>query len=164
MMHPDFNAMTSTAFRQNPYPLLAALQANPGVVHLSPGLVESWHILRYDDVRHVLLTPEVFSSNRALQAQGDFADANLGFLFNNMISATGDRHRRLRMIGNRVFMPKFIESFRPAVETVVEERMEMALSGEEFDLVEDFAARITVASAARPFMAIIALWNCQYLP
>lgn len=145
MMHPDFNAMTSAAFRQNPYPVLAALQANPGVVHLSPGLVESWHILRYDDVRHVLLTPEVFSSNRALQAQGDFADANLGFLFNNMISATGDRHRRLRMIGNRVFMPKFIESFRPAVETVVEERMEMALSGEEFDLVEDFAARITVA-------------------
>lgn len=145
MSHPDFNAMTSPLFRQTPWPVLAHLRETHGVVHLSPGLVESWHVLRYDDVRAVLLDPETFSSNRALQGGGDFADANLGFLFNNMISATGDRHRRLRMIGNRVFMPKMVEAFRPAVETVVNERMEMALAGEPFDLVEDFAAEITVA-------------------
>ncbi len=145
MTHSDFNAMTSATFRHNPWPVLAELREREGVVHLSPGLTDSWHVMRYDDVRQVLLTPELFSSNRALQGGGDFADANLGFLFNNLISATGEKHRRLRMIGNRVFMPKFIESFRPAVEEVVHERMEMALSCGEFDLVEDFAAQITVA-------------------
>jgi cytochrome P450 len=61
-----------------------------------------------------------------------------------MISATGDKHRRLRMIGNRVFMPKFIESFRPMVQGVVDARMEFALAGGDFDLVEDFSAEITV--------------------
>jgi len=78
-------------------------------------------------------------------ARGALADANLGFLFNNMISASGDKHRRLKLIGNRVFMPKFIEKYRPVVESVVDERMKMALQGESFDLVEDFSAQITVA-------------------
>jgi len=145
MLDPDFNAMTSSAFRTDPYSVLARMRrANP-VAHLSPGLIESWHILRYDDVRDVLLDTETFSSDRSLVGGGKLADANLGFLFNNLISATGHKHRRLRMIGNRVFMPKFIESFRPLVQSLVDERMNLALRGDEFDLVEDFAAEITVA-------------------
>lgn len=149
MADPDFNAMTSERFREDPYPILAELREREGVVTLNPGLVPSWHVLRYDDVRHVLLSPELFSSDRSLQGGGDFAEANLSFLFNNMISATGEKHRRLRMIGNRVFMPKFIEGFRPALADVVRERMTMALNGGEFDLVEDFAAEITVAMITR---------------
>jgi cytochrome P450 len=145
MIDPDFNAMTSARFRADPHPILAAMRAQHPVLHLSPGLIESWHILRYDDVRHVLLDSETFSSDRALVGGGRLEDANLGFLFNNMISATGDKHRRLRMIGNRVFMPKFIESFRPMVQAVVDERMGYALAAGEFDLVEDFSAEITVA-------------------
>ncbi len=144
MIDPDFNAITSEAFRTDPYAILARMRAQHPVLHLSPGLIESWHILRYDDVRSVLLDTETFSSDRSLVGGGKLGDANLGFLFNNMISATGARHRRLRMIGNRVFMPKFIESFRPMVQDVVDERMEFALSGGDFDLVEDFAAEITV--------------------
>ena len=125
--------------------MLAWLRENHPVRHLHPGLIESYHVFRYDDVRQVLLNPDTFSSDRSLQGGGDVGDANLSFLFNNLISATGDKHRRLRAIGNQVFMPKFIESFRPTVERVVDERMEMALAGDEFDLVEDFAAQITVA-------------------
>jgi len=49
------------------------------------------------------------------------------------------------MVGNKVFMPKYIEKFRPNVEAVVKERMDFALSGALFDLVEDFSAQITVA-------------------
>ncbi|MEE9427810.1 MAG: cytochrome P450 [Paracoccaceae bacterium] len=145
MLDPDFNAMTSPAFRADPYPILARMREDHPVAHLSPGLIDSWHILRYDDVRSVLLDTETFSSNRSLVGGGKLDDANLGFLFNNLISATGNKHRRLRMIGNRVFMPKFIESFRPVVQAVVDERMEMALDTDEFDLIEDFAAEITVA-------------------
>lgn len=143
-MNPNFNPMTSAAFRADPYPILAEMRENHPVAHLSPGLIDSWHILRYDDVRTVLLDTETFSSDRALVGGGSLADANLAFLFNNMISATGDKHRRLRMIGNRVFMPKFIESFRPNVQALVDERMDMALAADSFDLVEDFAAEITV--------------------
>ena len=143
-MHPDFNALTSATFRGDPYPILAYIREHHPVAHLSPGLIDSWHIFRHDDVRAVLLDTKTFSSDRALVGGGKLADSNLAFLFNNMISATGDKHRRLRMIGNRVFMPKFIESFRPQVQALVDERMQMALSGEPFDLVEDFAAEITV--------------------
>ncbi len=145
MIDPEFNAITSEAFRADPHPILADMRAQHPVLHLAPGLIESWHILRYDDVRAVLLDTETFSSDRSLVGGGKLADANLGFLFNNMISATGDKHRRLRMIGNRVFMPKFIESFRPMVQSLVDERMDFALSSGEFDLVEEFAAEITVA-------------------
>ncbi|MDH5529498.1 MAG: cytochrome P450 [Paracoccaceae bacterium] len=145
MPHRQFDALANDGFREDPYPVLAAMREHHPVYALSPGLIESWHIFRYDDVRHVLLSPDLFSSDRSLQGSGDIADANLGFLFNNMISATGDKHRRLRMIGNRVFMAKAIESFRPAVQKVVDERMAFALGVDTFDLVEDFAAEITVA-------------------
>lgn len=143
-MHPDFNAMTSDRFRANPYPILADLRERAGVVALDPGLVPSWHVLRYDDARRVLLEPELFSSDRSLQGEA-VADANLSFLFNNLISATGEKHRRLRMIGNRVFMPKFIERYRPVLAEVIDARMEAALAAGEFDLVEEFSAQITVA-------------------
>ena len=143
-MHPDFNAITSAQFRGDPHPILAYMRERHPVAHLSPGLIESWHVFRHKDVRAVLLDTETFSSDRALVGGGALADSNLAFLFNNMISATGDKHRRLRMIGNRVFMPKFIESFRGQVQALVNERMDMALTGEPFDLVEDFAAEITV--------------------
>lgn len=145
MIDRDFNPMTSDAFRHDPYPILARVRQTHPVAHLAPGLIESWSILRHDDVRSVLLDPEAFSSDRSLQGQGDVAEANLDFLFNNMISASGDKHRRLRMLGNRVFMPKFIERFRPQVQAVLDERMEMALQGGSFDLVEEFSAQITVA-------------------
>ncbi|WP_052249022.1 cytochrome P450 [Leisingera sp. ANG-Vp] len=141
----QFNALTSPEFRQNPYPVLARMREEHPVFHLSPGLTESWHVFRYEDVRQVLLSPEIFSSDRSLQDGGALAEANLSFLFNNMISAGGDKHRRLRMIANRVFMAKAIEALRPAVQKVVDQRMDIALQAGEFDLVEDFAAHVTVA-------------------
>ncbi|MCB2105000.1 cytochrome P450 [Albidovulum sp.] len=144
-LESDFDALASKRFRADPYPILAYMRENHPVFRLSPGLTESWHVFRYEDVRDLLLKPDLFSSDRNLQGGGDLADANVAFLFNNMISATGEKHRRLRMLANRVFMAKAIEALRPAVESVVEERMDFALSAGEFDLVEDFAAHITVA-------------------
>ena len=141
----QFNALTSPEFRADPYPVLAIMREEHPVYHVSPGLTDSWHIFRYEDVRQVLLSPDVFSSDRGLQGGGGMADANLSFLFNNMISASGDKHRRLRMIANRAFMAKAIEALRPAVQNVVDTRMEIALQTGDFDLVEDFAAQITVA-------------------
>ncbi|MCB2136330.1 MAG: cytochrome P450 [Rhodobacteraceae bacterium] len=141
----EFNALTSTSFRHDPYPLLARLRDEHPVLRMAPGLIESYHVFGYEDIRGILTRPETFSSDRSLLGGGDLGDANLAFLFNNMISAGGDKHRRLRMIGNRVFMPKFIERFRPAVEAVVAERLDWALGAGEIDLVEDFAAEITVA-------------------
>ncbi|MEX0304962.1 MAG: cytochrome P450, partial [Leisingera sp.] len=141
----QFNALTSPEFRENPYPVLARMREEHPVYHLSPGLTESWHVFRYEDVRQVLLTPGLFSSDRSLQDGGELAEANLSFLFNNMISAGGDKHRRLRMIANRAFMAKAIEALRPAVQKVVDQRMDTALQDGEFDLVEDFAAHVTVA-------------------
>ncbi|WP_420860240.1 cytochrome P450 [Marivivens marinus] len=141
----DFNALTSDRFRADPYPILAHMREAHPIYHLAPGLTESWHVFRYDDARQVLLSPDLFSSDRSMQGGGDLADANLAFLFNNMISASGERHRRLRMIANRAFMAKSIEGLRPVLQAVVDERMKMALSGAEFDLVEDFAAPVTTA-------------------
>ncbi|MEZ5912333.1 MAG: cytochrome P450 [Paracoccaceae bacterium] len=163
-MHPDFNAMTSARFREDPWPVLAHMREHHPVAHLAPGLVESWHIFRQGDVMAVLNDTETFSSNRALQS-ASVADANLGFLFNNLISASGDKHRRLRMIGNRAFLPRFVEALRPALEAVVEDRMAMALGGQPFDMVEEFAAPITVAMIAgilglpRSDMPMIRRWT-----
>ena len=141
----QFNALSSPEFRENPYPVLAHMREKHPVFHLSPGLTESWHVFRYEDVRKVLLAPDLFSSDRSLQGGGEMAEANLSFLFNNMISAGGEKHRGLRMIANRVFMAKAIEGLRPAVQKVVDQRLDFALQAGEFDLVEDFAAHVTVA-------------------
>ncbi|MEZ5779752.1 MAG: cytochrome P450 [Paracoccaceae bacterium] len=143
--YPDFDALGSAAFRADPYPVLARLRAESPVFRHAPGLVTSHHFFRYDDIRAVLADPETFSSDRSLLGGGELGDANLAFLFNNLISASGDKHRRLRMIGNRVFMANRIERFRSALETVVAERIDHALGAGEIDIVEEFAAPITVA-------------------
>ena len=145
-----FNALTNFAFIADPVPLLAELRASHPVLRINPGVKESFHFFRYDDIRAALLDPESFSPDRRLFARGDadLGDSNLSFLFNNMISATGERHRRLRMIGNRVFMPKMIEAFRPRAEAVVAGRLAFALAADCFDLVEDFAVPITISMIA----------------
>lgn len=144
-LHPDFAPMTSAAFRADPYPVLAWMREHAPVAKLDTGLSQSWSVFRYADAQAVLLDPDGFSSDRSLGAEGEKGDADLAYLFDNMISASGEKHRRLRMIGNRVFMPKFIEAYRPAIEAVVAREMDRALARGTFDMVEEFSARITVA-------------------
>ncbi len=145
MIDPDFNPMTSPAFRADPWPILARVRAAHPVAPLSPGLVDSWSVLTHASVARVLLDPETFSSDRSLRGgDADMSDANVAWLFANMISAGGDRHRRLRMLANRGFMPKTLEALRPVLEAAVRTSMDRALQG-DCDLIEDFAAPITVA-------------------
>ncbi|MGB3147362.1 MAG: cytochrome P450 [Paracoccaceae bacterium] len=144
-MHPDFNALTSQRFRADPFPILAALRQEGSVHRFEGGLKPSWHVLDHATAREVLLDPDRFSSDRSLATSDKAAgDLNLSFLFNNLISATGEKHRRLRMIGNRVFMPKFVERFRAPIETMVDARLDAIVGAGPIDLVEDFAAPITV--------------------
>lgn len=79
VIDPEFNAVTSEAFRTDPYPILVRMRTQHPVLHLSPGLIQSWHILRYGDVRSVLLDTEMFPSDRSLVGGGELVDANLGF-------------------------------------------------------------------------------------
>jgi cytochrome P450 len=142
-----FNALTNPQFVRDPFPMLAELRERHGAVRIRPGLVESFHLFRDADIRAVLLDPEGFSSDRSLIGGGDkgLSEANLGFLFSNLISATGEKHRRLRMIANRVFMPNRIESYRAVAEKAAGEAVDMALSADSFEAVEEFAAHVSVS-------------------
>ncbi|MFZ1815926.1 MAG: cytochrome P450 [Rhizobiaceae bacterium] len=142
-----FNALTSPAFRADPMPMLARLRQESPVLRIKPGMLESWHVFGYEDIRSILLDPDRFSSDRSLIGGGDarVSKANLGFLFNNLISASGEKHRRLRMIANRVFMAGGVERFREVCDRKIGQCLDDALDGEVFDVVEGFAAKISIA-------------------
>lgn len=147
MAQLEFNALYEDPFIKDPIPKLLQAQEQFPLLRLNPGLTETYHVFGYDDILEILRNPDIFSSNRALLGEEDAAisEANLGVVFNNLISADPPRHTRLRALANRGFLPKIVRQFQPKAEQVVGERMRFALQQEEFDLVEDFSAQITTA-------------------
>ena len=141
----EFNAIYEKSFIEDPIPKLTeALERYP-ILRLNPGLEETFHVFRYEDIREILLNHETFSSDRSAIGGGnkEMSDANFGFLFNNLIGIDPPRHTRMRALASRGFYPKVIKQFESRAHEVVKNRISYALNLEEFDVVEDFSAQIT---------------------
>ena len=156
--------------RPDPYPLYRALR-DEAPVHRAPG---SGHycVSRYDDVQHVLRSPELFSSRAMLTVlvpggtDGELpltprllwfsarlmwkARLNPFLLRRNpsLISSDGARHDRLRAIVNRGFTPRRIAAWEQRAREVVAACVAKLDRGETFDLVHDLAIPLPVTVIA----------------
>ena len=153
----------------DPYPVYRRLR-DEAPVHWSPER-ELFSVTRYDDVMHVLKTPEVFSSRamftmlmaggrerppltwpaikfiakmawRTGQNPFGFATAR------TLISEDGERHAGLRAIVNRGFTPRRIAAWEPRAREIVEAAMGPLRRGEPFDVVGDLAIPLPVTIIA----------------
>lgn len=135
-----FNAFDPD-FIANPLPYMQrGLEESPVVRH-EKSLDPLYSIFRFDDVKSSLLNWETFSS----EAVDPELDAlNLGRATENFILMDPPRHNRLRILANQGFLPRVIKQFLPRAESIAKERIEYVLAKEEFDIVGDFSAQLTI--------------------
>ena len=144
MVNPaDMNPIYNDAFRRDPYPFFwQGLEEQP-IVHHPDRLSKPYSLFRYEDIQKAFKDWETFSS-RGLESQ-NFRDLTLGTAVENtFITMDPPRHTRMRRLAQQGFLPSVLEKMAPRAEELVAQRMDFALEADEFDLVDDFAAQITV--------------------
>ncbi len=163
----DFDPLAS---HDDPYPIYRRLR-DEAPVHYSEAR-RIWSVTRFDDVMHVLKTPEIFSSRAMFtmimgggrEKLPPLTRETLRFMwgivtkmrFNpltffrsrNLIAEDGERHSTMRAIVNRGFTPRQIADLEPRVREIVEECMAPLRRGEPFDVMADLAARVPVTLIA----------------
>jgi cytochrome P450 len=166
-MSLEFDPLAAHA---NPYPIYRRLRDEAPVHHNPERRVFS--VTRFDDVMHVLKTPEIFSSRAMftmVMAGGNerlplFHREVLRFMWGllwkarlnplgfwtsrNLIAEDGDRHSSMRAIVNRGFTPRQIAAWEPRVREVVEQCVAPLRRGEPFDVVADLAVPVPVTIIA----------------
>ena len=138
-MSQEINPILNAEFIQNPLPFLRnAWSASPIVRH--DNLVTTYSVFSYDDVKNVLVNFEVYGSEMSQEQK----DAALGALLDNLIAVDPPRHSRLRKIANTAFMPPVIARFEEQARQLVNNLMDEVLEKGDVDIVNDFAAQVTV--------------------
>ena len=154
----------------DPYPIYRRLREEAPVHHNAERRI--WSVTRYDDVMHVLKTPEVFSSRAMftmVMAGGreKMPTPSLGFVrflwkivtkvrlnplefftARNLIAEDGERHASMRAVVNRGFTPRQIAAWEPRVRALVEQCVAPLRRGEPFDVVADLAVPVPVTIIA----------------
>ncbi|NJP66259.1 cytochrome P450 family protein [Streptomyces spiramenti] len=126
----------------------ALREAGPAVLVGLPGGKHAWSLNRHDDIKRVLGDPRVTKSARhhwPAFVNGEVPpDWELisWVAMDNMVTAHGRNHLRLRRLVGKAFGPRRTEAFRPRVEELTDELLdglEAAAPGEVVDLRERFA-------------------------
>jgi cytochrome P450 len=126
-----------------PYGAFAALRREDPV-HWNPeadGGRGFWAITRYEDIRTVHRTPEVFSSEIGGTSLEDLEPDQIEAR-KSMIDMDPPRHDELRALVNRRFTPKAVGVWEGQVRTVVKQVLDEALPKREFDFVREIASEI----------------------
>ena len=105
-----------TYVRGVPHDLIAQLRATAPVLWVddpavgeSPGGTGFWAVLRHADVRHVLRSPELFSSQLGgTQVRDPATPADLAYVRRMMLNLDPPEHSRLRGLLTKAFTPRAI--------------------------------------------------------
>ncbi len=141
----------SPAFARDPYPVYAALRAEPGPHHFPR--FDVWLLSRFDDVAAAALNPRLvrtldgIAPPDAIAAQKRAANwhdmpLHSRFVQFSLLDSDGAVHDRLRKLVMREFSPAAIARLKAATQTFVGALLDDALARGEIDFVEDFAAHV----------------------
>ena len=126
----------STAFRDNPYPGLRALQENDPV-NLTP--LGVWRLTKYDDIATIMknspvamtLSDGTAPSFDPLDTRGDF--------HRFMLNMDGPEHLRLRRLVIKAFTGKAVKLMQHAIDESVDNAIEKGLAAGGMDICADLA-------------------------
>ncbi|MFW5417607.1 cytochrome P450 [Nocardiopsis sp. CNT-189] len=96
-----------------------------------------WAVTRHADVRHVLRTPEVFSSHAGATQIRDPDPGDLPFLRRTILNMDPPEHMRLRRVASSVFTRRRLERFGAAVSARARALLEEAARRGRCDLPAD---------------------------
>lgn len=132
---------------QNPYPVYAYLREHDPV-HWNP-MFNCFCLTRYDDVNMVFSDHKRFSSDiwsgaaeflgLENEESSRYLNQIIPFLAYNLQGMDPPGHTRQRTLMMKTFTPRMIESYRPAVQKLVDELIEQHLAEGQMDLVADLA-------------------------
>jgi cytochrome P450 len=130
-------------FRTDPYPLLHDIRRRAPV--LDDQQLRRLVFTRHDDVKAILRHKDLLSDPRKANPGSfsrEYLGANLGENDEpSMLLMDEPGHRRLRSLVSGPFTPAAVERWRPRTREVVQ-RVLTAISGEEFDLIAEYAGPI----------------------
>jgi len=131
--------------QHNPYPYYAHLREHAPVYQV-PG-VGFWAISRYDDVFHVLKSPQVFSNaiiGAAVLGDLDYFPPDAPAL----LGSDPPYHTRLRKLANRAFTPRRIASLESHIRAVTQQLLQGVAPHGTFDLIRELAAPLPTIAIA----------------
>jgi cytochrome P450 len=149
------DALISSAYLQNPYPVLARLRTTDPVHWFEPWRM--WLVTRYRDVQQVLrhdgtLWSAVGQTSAALAHLPPDQRAELGGmerLFSaGLLWSDPPDHTRIRAVVNKAMRPRDAEAMRPRIQGIVAELLDEIDPDRPFDLVGKFAALVPVTVLA----------------
>ena len=140
---PDF-------YLNDPFPVYDRMRREAPVYWYAP--LRTWVLTRYEDIRHVGKTPELFSSASGIflhDAANDSSSADEMFGDEGEQIGTTDppRHRELRRIAAPSFTPTAVDRLRPEIEQYCDELVASITPGEPMEWVEAVAARLPIHTA-----------------
>ncbi|MFE2961069.1 cytochrome P450 family protein [Nocardia tengchongensis] len=138
--------VTSPAFKRAPYEILAELRRNSPIAKIAlPGEQSGWLVTRYGDVDALFRDSRVTSNPAdvyppeviaAVFPHGEFSAALLqSMIFTN---DTSD-HTRLRKLVSVSFTPRFIETWQPRIQQIIDELVDRLPEHGEIDFVREIA-------------------------
>ncbi len=108
-----------------------------------------WSVTRYQDVKHVELNPQVFSSQRGsinmsvLSNKKGRAERLMLAAYNSLINLDADLHRELRIQQSEYFFPKYIETLKERVGRKIDQLLDnMERHGPEVDFAKLFSTEL----------------------
>jgi cytochrome P450 len=106
-----------------------------------PGGRGFWAVTRYEDIRHVHRTVDVFSSELGGTSLEDLDPEHIEAR-KSMIDMDPPRHDQLRGLINRRFTPRAVNVWEDQVRTVTRQVLDEALPKGEFDFVREISSEI----------------------
>ncbi|MPY78848.1 MAG: cytochrome P450 [Actinophytocola sp.] len=148
-----------TYTRGVPYDALARLRARGPVVWLDEPAVDSWPagpgfwaVLRHAEVRTVLRTPQVFSSQLgATQIRDPATPEALRYVRRMMLNMDPPEHSRLRGLLSKAFTPRAVARIEERITGWAHELVARVADREEFDFAVDLAADLPLLTLAEVF-------------
>ena len=126
----------------DPFPLLARAQREQPVFY-SPA-IDYWVVTRYDDVKAIFRDHETYTAANTISPIVPFSDAV------RLLLAAGDytpepvlsnnvppSHTRIRALVNRLFTPRRMKSFAPAIRAIAERGVERLAGRAPLDIVAE---------------------------
>ena len=153
-MPQDF-APYSDDWKSDPYPIYREMRDTAPVYFATHS--SSWCVFRYDDVEHVLKTPEVFSSDtrrvRRKSSREILSELQTALRMSSalrvlpttlarsrmLILESGTRHREMRQLLNRGFKPRNLREWEKRIQELVAGCIDELNLGDRFDLVSQLA-------------------------
>ena len=131
-------SITLAGLERDPYPIYARLREEEPVAWVPAA--QLWLVTRYDDVRYVDLTPEVFTA----ATDPSTLNRTMG---RNMLGSEGSDQQRIRRITEIPFRPRDVEErTQGMISTIAHELVDGFVDRGEVDLFTEFCDPMSVRS------------------